>query len=125
MLRFLATQLRNNHPKTTQHMTQQARNNHATSSEKDAQQAHQKQGEDVAQVDEAFEARRQRAIDLLEQQPDTQRAVVADSEADPDHVILTVAIRNIATFELMVSRDKFDPFLLLSLIDTHGSQATH
>ena len=101
------------------------RNNHATGSEKDAQQAPIKQGEEVAhekeQKDEAQEARRLKVLTLLQSNPETQRAVITDSDSDPQHVILTIAVRSVATFELMIEKTRFDPFQLLELMDAHST----
>lgn len=41
-----------------------------------------------------------------------------------DEVILTVAIRGLGTCELAIPKAKYDPWLLLTLIEQHG-QATH
>jgi hypothetical protein len=104
------------------------RNNHATSSPKAAQQPPQKTEVVVAQeneeIDEAQEARRVKVLALLQSSPETQRAVIADQDSDPDHVILTIGIRSVATFELMIDKTRFDPFTLLDLIDKQ-SISTH
>jgi hypothetical protein len=104
------------------------RNNHATSSPKTTQQAHQKSEVVVAQeneeIDEAQEVRRAKVLALLQSNPETQRAVIADQDSDPDHVILTIGIRSVATFELMIDKSRFDPFTLLDLIDKQ-SISTH
>ena len=44
-----------------------------------------------------------------------------DTEADPEAVLLTLAIRGQATCELRIPRDRYDPFLLLDLIERHGA----
>lgn len=100
------------------------RNNHATSSQKTMQQAPQKMEVVVAQeneeIDEAQEARRERVLALLQNNPESARAVTVDSDSDPDNVILTIAIRSTATFEMTVQKSRFDPFQLFSLIDGLG-----
>lgn len=69
--------------------------------------------------DPAMEARRQRVLAMLAERPDIKYAVVVDnSNADP--VILTLAIRGRATCELRIPRDKYDPWLLLQMIERHG-----
>jgi hypothetical protein len=60
---------------------------------------------------------------ILREHPNVQRAVVADDEADPNDVIIAVGIRNVATCELRIPRDKYYPFLLLDLIARHGVTA--
>lgn len=65
------------------------------------------------------EARRQKALAILETDPDSKRAVFVD-DGDPDCVILTVAVRNVATCEMVIPRAKYDPWQLLQLIErTH------
>ncbi len=71
--------------------------------------------------DPAAEARRQLALAMLAQHPGTRYAVLTDTEADPEAVLLTLAIRGRATCELAIPREKYDPFLLLDLIERHGA----
>lgn len=83
---------------------------------------------DVSDVlpDPAAEARRQRVLAMLAERPGIRYAVVTDTEADPDAVILALAIRDAmpdgstVTGELAIPRAKYDPFLLLELIERHG-----
>ena len=70
--------------------------------------------------DPAAEARRQRVLQMLTEHPACRYAVITDTEADPEAVLLTLAIRGRATCELRIPRDKYDPFLLLDLIKRHG-----
>jgi DNA-binding transcriptional MerR regulator len=71
------------------------------------------------------ESRRQKALAMLNSNPETQRAVIADADSHPEHVILTIALRQVAVFEMWVEKTKYQPWQLLELVDTHGSQATH
>lgn len=66
------------------------------------------------------EARRQRVLAMLAARPDIRYAVLTDTQADPEAVLLTLAIRGRATCELRIPRDRYDPFLLLDLIERHG-----
>jgi len=66
------------------------------------------------------EAHRQRVIGMLAERPDTKYAVLTDDQADPEGVILVIAIRGVVTCELRIPRQKYDPFLLLDLIRRHG-----
>ena len=50
--------------------------------------------------DPAAEARRQRVLAILDAHPDTRYAVLTDTQADPEAVLLTLAIRGQATCEL-------------------------
>ena len=70
--------------------------------------------------DPAAEARGQRVAAMLAENPTARYAVLTDTQADPGAVLLTLAIRGRATCELRVPRDKYDPFLLLTLIEHHG-----
>jgi len=61
---------------------------------------------------------------MLDAAPGTQRAIYADTDSDPLNVILAVAIRHVATCEMLIPKAKYDPWRLLELIERHG-QATH
>lgn len=84
------------------------------------QQLKQSKAEILAELQR--ETRRQKVIALLEETPDSQRAFYTDTESDPDNIILAIAIRHVATLEMLIPRAKYDPWRLLTLI--HG-QATH
>ena len=70
--------------------------------------------------DPAAEARRQRVLAMLDENPGVRYAALTDTRADPDAVLLTLAIRGRATCELRIPKAKYDPFLLLDLIERHG-----
>ena len=57
---------------------------------------------------------------MLADNPGIQYAMITDTDADPEAVILALAIRGRASCELRIPRAKFDPFLLLHLIERHG-----
>ena len=63
------------------------------------------------------EIRQQRVLTMLEVASENQRAIYTDTESDPDNVILTIAVRHIAIAEMLIPKAKYDPFLLLSLVD--------
>lgn len=67
------------------------------------------------------DARRQKVIAMLAAHPEASYAVLTDSESDPGAVIVVVAIRERATCELHIPRDKYDGLLLLDLIERHGA----
>ena len=69
-----------------------------------------------------LEQRREKVLKMLEERPEIQRAFVTDTEADPDNVIITLAIRDVGTCELLIPQSKYDPFLLLELIQKCGIQ---
>jgi hypothetical protein len=64
----------------------------------------------------ACEQRRQKVLKMLAENPDRQRAYITDTETDQDNVILTVAIRGMAAFEMLIPKIKYDPFLLFEMI---------
>lgn len=61
--------------------------------------------------------RRQKALKMLESSPIKQRVYITDTTTDPDNVILTIAIRGVATFEMLIPMSRYDPFLLMEMID--------
>lgn len=69
-------------------------------------------------ADPAMEARRQRVLAMLDDNPALRLAVVCDGQGDP--VPVAVGIRGKATCELLVPRDRYDGVLLLDLIEGHG-----
>lgn len=71
--------------------------------------------------DPTAETRRQATLEMLAQRPGIGYAVVTDSEAEPNNVILALAIRGRATCELCIPRDKYDGALLLDLIQRYGA----
>lgn len=73
----------------------------------------------AALPDPVAEARRQRVLSMLAENRGITYAALTDCESDPDAVLLTLAIRERATCELRIPRDKYDPFLLMTLIERH------
>lgn len=77
--------------------------------------------EHVPIPDPAAESRRLRVLALLAEQPEVRYALTVDELADPQAVTLTLAIRGVGTCELRIPREKYDPFLLLELIERRGA----
>tara|TARA_R110002073_G_scaffold271812_1_gene435351 strand:- start:200 stop:571 length:372 start_codon:yes stop_codon:yes gene_type:complete len=75
---------------------------------------------DIAEIQ--TESYRQEVLSMLESNPNKQRAHVVNTETDTDNVILTIAIRGLAIFEMTIPHDKYDPFLLMELIDKGATQ---
>lgn len=68
------------------------------------------------------EMRRQKAIALMEAAPGTQRGVYVDDQSDPQFVVLAVAVRACnQTCEMTISKNRYDPWRLLELIERHGA----
>ena len=59
---------------------------------------------------------------MLDDKPNVHRAFVTDTESDARHVIVTIAIRGVASFEMLIPMDKYDPFLMLELLGSAGVQ---
>lgn len=75
--------------------------------------------EDDALPDPKAEARWQRVLAMLDEQPGIRYALMTDTDAEA--VILALAIRGVGTCEVLIPKAKFDPFLLLDLIERHGA----
>ncbi|MBX3640650.1 MAG: hypothetical protein KF888_09070 [Nitrosomonas sp.] len=63
------------------------------------------------------EERRQKVLQMLEDNPGSKRAFITDTDSDRDNVIVAVAIRGTATCEIEIPKNKYDPFLFLELIN--------
>lgn len=68
----------------------------------------------------ASEVRRQRAIRMLDENPEIRYAAVTDSEIDPENVVLTLAVRGVGTVEVLIPAEKWDGVLFLELLDRHS-----
>ena len=71
----------------------------------------------AATPDPATEARRQRVLTMLADNPALRLAVVCDGAGDP--VPVAVAIRDKGTIEILIPAARFDPFALLELVERH------
>ena len=70
-------------------------------------------------LDPAAEARRRKVLAMLRESSTIKYAAVTDDQADPDEVIVTLAIRGRATCELHIPREKWDGVLFLELLERH------
>ena len=68
------------------------------------------------------EERRKKILGMLADQPETQRAIITDLNNDPNNVILTIAIRDQYVFEMQIPKHRYDPFILLELIEKSAIQ---
>lgn len=64
-----------------------------------------------------YEDRRRRVLAMLDRDPAKRRAAVFDPDVDPNFVVCAVAIRNVATFEMRIPREKCDPFAVLAALE--------
>jgi hypothetical protein len=62
-------------------------------------------------------ARRQQALAMLAQEPAIRYAITTDTELETDAVIVTLAIRDKATCELRIPKDRYDGLALLKVIE--------
>ena len=76
-------------------------------------------GESISEPipDPATEARRQRVLTMLADNPALRLAVVCDGAGDP--VPVAVAIRDKGSVEILIPAARFDPFALLELVERH------
>lgn len=75
---------------------------------------------EVVKISSGMEARRQKALKQLDAAPERPRLIIADADSDPDHVILTIAIRHVAVAELLIEKSRYDPLLLLEMAKRYG-----
>ena len=68
--------------------------------------------------DPAMEARRQRVLAMLAENPALRLAVVCDGEGDP--VPIAIAIRNKGTCEVHIPAARFDSLALLERVERHS-----
>jgi hypothetical protein len=65
-----------------------------------------------------LERRRAEVLTMLRNTPGIRYAIeVLDANTDP--VIVSIGIRNVATFEMRIPQEKYDAFALLELLDRH------
>lgn len=69
-----------------------------------------------APVDPSAEERKARALAFLEAHPNAKRACFTDVKADPENIVLTVALREPwGAVEVLVRRERFDAVALMEL----------
>ena len=71
------------------------------------------------------ETRRAKVLAMLQADPTLNRAYSVDSACDPDRVIVTIAVRGFATYEIAIPRAKYDPWQFLALYENHGGPSVH
>lgn len=75
--------------------------------------------------EEKREARLRYALEILYADPNAKHVVTADTESEENDVILVIAIRGIAVFEMKISKDKYDPFKIMELVQNDPSHQVH
>lgn len=66
------------------------------------------------------EERRKKVLSMLAENPDKKRAFITDSIVDSQNIILAIAIRDLASFEMQIPKAKYDPFLFIELINNEN-----
>ena len=77
------------------------------------------------QLEQQQEARREKVLAMLDTDPKLKRAIHADTDSDRNNVILAIAIRHVATCEMLVPKAKYDAWQLLALVDKAGADHVH
>ena len=65
----------------------------------------------------AMTARRKKVLAMLEENPGVPRAVHTETQSDPNNVILTIAIRDLATFEMLLPKARYEPWQFMAMLD--------
>ncbi len=82
-----------------------------------------RQSKDAIIVALPVERRRAKVLAMLRNSPGIRYAIdVIDPDADP--VLVSVAIREVASFEMQIPHHSYDAFTLLELIEKHTLQET-
>jgi hypothetical protein len=76
----------------------------------------------VCFTDLARSQRYGKALAMLNSTPDMQRALVANLDDLPGQVILTIAKRGVAVFEVQMPVEKYDPFKIMALVDKYSNE---
>ena len=66
------------------------------------------------------EARHERLCKMMDED-DAERIYywITDTDSDPNNVILAIGIRGVGTCEMRIPKEKYDPFLLMEILDKH------
>lgn len=69
----------------------------------------------------SMSAMEQRRLRLLQEMANDRQAKkyywLVDIDVDPDYVIVTLGIRDLTTCELLIRKDRYDPFDFLKIVD--------
>jgi hypothetical protein len=76
----------------------------------------------AAEADPAIESRRQRVLAILAENPDLRYAVVTDTEAEPDVVVVHIGIRDVGSGEILIAKGSYDGIELLRLLESRRAE---
>ena len=79
---------------------------------------------DPARAEQYREFRLNKVIAMLDLDPQLRLAVMTDGGSLPEYLILAVALRGIAAFEMHLPQDRYDAFKLLWIINKQGGTVT-
>jgi hypothetical protein len=68
--------------------------------------------------------RREKLLQMLAESPEAKYAMLSDLISEPGFVIVAVAIRGIATADILIQREQYDGPKILDLVERFGS-TTH
>ena len=74
-------------------------------------------------ISPASQLRRERVLEMLNNDPSLTRALMDDQEDDPFNVILTLAIRNVGTVEFLLPKERYNGLAILASLES--LQITH
>ncbi len=69
--------------------------------------------------DPAAEARRQKVLAMLDAHPEAKYAALTDLQAVPGQVLVSLAIRDAGTVDLLIPFEKWDGVLFFEMLDRH------
>lgn len=84
----------------------------------------QRAADELPKPDTSADARMEKVIDKLHADTGLRYVMEAHIDADPDAVILTLAIRGKGACELRIPKSRYDAFALLELIEKHTKRET-
>lgn len=71
------------------------------------------------------EHRLNKVSQMLNNDLSIKRAVITDVESDAENVIMTIAIRDVAMFEVFILKSKFDGLAILQILEKLNYETTH
>jgi hypothetical protein len=69
-----------------------------------------------------MEARRQRVLAILAENPEFRYAGVTDTEAEPGVVVVHIGIRDVGSGEILIAKGSYDGIELLRLLENRRAE---
>lgn len=70
------------------------------------------------------EFRLHKVMAMLEAEPKIRFALLTDNHSHKKYMIVSIAIRGLAAFEMAMPREKFDAWDMIQIINRHGGGVT-